>query len=58
MTEGGTVYIHCRQGSGRGPTMAIAYLISTGLTYEDAFSLVKKVRTFINLCPGQLVRLK
>jgi hypothetical protein len=44
----GKVYIHCRMGEGRGPTMAIAYLISTGLTYADAYALVQKVRTFIN----------
>ncbi len=56
--NGGKVYIHCRQGLGRGPTMAIAYLISTGLTYEDAFALVKKVRTFINPKPVQVERLK
>ncbi|KAI9437354.1 protein-tyrosine phosphatase-like protein [Russula earlei] len=56
--SGGKVYIHCRQGLGRGPTMTIAYLISTGLTYEDAFALVKKVRTFINPRPGQIQRLK
>ena len=55
---GGTVYIHCRQGLGRGPTMCLAYLISTGLTYDDAFALVKKVRTFINPRPGQIDRLK
>jgi dual specificity MAP kinase phosphatase len=55
---GGKVYIHCRQGLGRGPTMTIAYLISTGLTFEDAFALVKKVRTFINPRPGQIARLK
>jgi len=33
--------------------MAIAYLISIGLIYEDAFS-----RTFINPRPGQIARLK
>lgn len=55
--NGGKVYIHCRQGLGRGPTMTIAYLISTGLTFEDAFALVKKVRTFINPRPGQIERL-
>ncbi len=46
--NGGKVYIHCRWGEERGPTMAIAYLIYTGLTYKDAFELVKKTRTFIN----------
>ncbi len=56
--SGGKVYIHCRQGLGRGPTMTIAYLISTRLTYDDAFALVKKVRTFINPRPGQIGRLK
>jgi protein-tyrosine phosphatase len=55
---GGKVYIHCRQGLGRGPTMCIAYLISTGLTYDDAFGLVKKVRTFIDPRPSQIQRLR
>jgi hypothetical protein len=56
--NGGKVYIHCRQGLGRGPTMTIAYLIKTGLTFEDAYALVKKVRTFINPRPVQIARLK
>ncbi|CAM4011431.1 Dual specificity phosphatase, catalytic domain [Pedobacter westerhofensis] len=55
--SGGKVYIHCRQGLGRGPTMTIAYLLKTGLTYEDAFALVRKVRTFINPRPSQIGRL-
>lgn len=55
---GGKVYVHCRQGLGRGPTMAIAYLIKAGATYEDAFKLVKSVRRFINPKPGQRERLK
>lgn len=54
----GKVYIHCRAGEGRGPTMAIAYLIFSGMTYDDAYTLVKKVRTFINPTPPQRKRLK
>lgn len=54
----GKVYIHCRQGLGRGPSMAIAYLLKTGLTYDDAFALVKTVRPFIQPKPAQVVRLK
>jgi hypothetical protein len=56
--KGGKIYIHCRQGLGRGPTMTIAYLLKTGLTYDDAFKLVQKVRTFINPRPGQIARLR
>jgi protein tyrosine phosphatase (PTP) superfamily phosphohydrolase (DUF442 family) len=56
--SGGKVYIHCRQGLGRGPTMTIAYLLKTGLTYADAFALVKKVRTFINPRQSQINSLK
>ncbi|MEO6630993.1 MAG: dual specificity protein phosphatase, partial [Mucilaginibacter sp.] len=56
--NGGSVYVHCRQGLGRGPTMAMAYLIKTGLTYEDAYAMIKRVRIFINPRPGQVTRLK
>lgn len=55
---GGIVYVHCRQGLGRGPTMAMAYLIKTGLTFADAYAMVRKVRVFINPRPGQIERLK
>ncbi|MEJ7558658.1 MAG: dual specificity protein phosphatase [Pedobacter sp.] len=58
IANGGKIYIHCRQGLGRGPTMTIAYLLKTGLSYQDAFALVKKVRTFINPRPSQIKRLK
>jgi dual specificity MAP kinase phosphatase len=54
----GKVYVHCRQGLGRGPTMALAYLIKTGLTFNDAFALVRRVRTFINPRAEQISRLK
>ena len=52
------VYVHCRQGLGRGPTMALAYLMKSGLTFRDAFALVKRVRNFINPKPEQITRLK
>ncbi len=56
--SGGKVYIHCRQGLGRGPTMAAAYLLKTGLTLEDALALIRSARPFINPPRGQLARLK
>ena len=55
---GGKVYIHCRLGLGRGPTMAIAYLLRMGATYEDAYATVRRVRTFIHPRPVQVQRLK
>ena len=48
INRNGKVYIHCRQGLGRGPSMVIAYLLKIGTTFEDAFALVKSVRPFIN----------
>lgn len=54
----GKVYIHCRHGEGRGPTMAIAYLMNNGMKYEDALTSVKTVRTFIKLTSVQIKRLK
>jgi protein-tyrosine phosphatase len=56
--NGGKVYVHCKWGEGRGPSMAIAYLLSTGLTLDDALALIKKVRTFISPNHMQLKRLK
>lgn len=54
----GIVYVHCRQGLGRGPTMAMAYLIKLSMTYKEAYDMVRKVRIFINPRPGQVRRLK
>lgn len=56
--NGGTVYVHCRQGLGRGPTMAMAYLIKKGMTYDDAYKTIRKVRIFINPRASQIEKLK
>lgn len=45
--QGGKVYIHCGVGVGRAPTMAAAYLVSTGLTPEQAWAQIRRVRPFI-----------
>ena len=57
LDQGGKVYIHCRLGEGRGPTMMIAYLMSTGMTTEDALKLVKDVRPFIRPTAVQIAQL-
>lgn len=53
----GKVYVHCWWGEGRGPTMAAAYLISIGLTPDDALKEIKKVRTFVRPTKPQIERL-
>ena len=58
LDAGGKVYIHCMWGEGRGPSMAIAYLMSTGMTFDDAYEHVRKVRTFINPTADQIAALK
>jgi protein-tyrosine phosphatase len=47
IANGGTVYIHCGVGVGRAPTMAAAYLVSTGMTPLEAWKTIKQVRPFI-----------
>ncbi len=50
---GGKVYIHCRAGCGRAPSMAAAYLISTGMSRKEALKFIKKSRPFISLNKNQ-----
>jgi protein-tyrosine phosphatase len=52
--NGGKVYIHCSAGVGRAPTMAVAYLLSKGHTLDEAVSMIKRVRPFINIMAPQM----
>jgi protein-tyrosine phosphatase len=58
VAKGGSVYIHCWEGLGRGPTMAAAYFVSTGMTPLQAWSEIRKVRAFIRPTQVQLDRLE
>lgn len=55
--RGGSVYIHCRQGMGRGPTMAAAYLVSRGMRTQDAVAHLQRYRPFARPNKHQLQRL-
>lgn len=46
IAAGGAVYVHCRLGEGRGPTMAAAYLISHGMRPQDAIAHLQRYRPF------------
>jgi predicted protein tyrosine phosphatase len=56
LREGGKVYIHCAAGVGRAPTMAAAYLVSTGRSPADAWRQIRKVRPFIRPTAAQIAQ--
>lgn len=52
------VYVHCKNGRGRGPTLLAAYLIKQGMTVEEAISLIQSKRSSIHLTELQINALK
>jgi predicted protein tyrosine phosphatase len=52
--SGGTVYVHCKLGIGRAPTLAAAYLMSTGLSADQAWDRIRAVRPFVRPSKRQL----
>lgn len=52
------MYVHCKNGHGRAPTMVAAYFILMGDTAKDAMAKVKKKRPVIHIEPGQKKRLE
>ncbi len=56
--KGGNVYVHCGSGVGRAPTMAAAYLVSEGLTLDEAIARIQEVRPFVRILPVQIERLR
>lgn len=55
---GGRVYVHCAGGVGRAPTMAAAYLVSTGSTPDQAWALIRQSRPFVKPTPVQMAALE
>jgi predicted protein tyrosine phosphatase len=56
--RGGGVYVHCGSGVGRAPTMAAAYLISTGLAPDEAWAKIRAARPFIRPKPRQVAQIE
>ena len=52
------VYIHCKNGHGRAPTLVAAYLISKGMSVSEAIKLIRLRRPEIHLRHNQLKALK
>lgn len=57
LSLGKKLYIHCKNGHGRGPTLVAAYLISTGKTADDVIALLTEKRPAIHLEPSQITAL-
>ena len=58
VARSGKVYIHCGSGVGRAPTMAAAYLVGTGLSIEEAWARIRRVRPFIRPTAEQVDQLE
>ena len=52
------VYVHCKNGHGRAPTLVAAYLISQGMSVSKAVKLIRSKRPEIHLRHRQLKALK
>jgi protein-tyrosine phosphatase len=55
--EGG-IYIHCASGVGRAATMAAAYLISRGMSPDQAWMAIRKVRPFVRPTAVQIEQIE
>lgn len=52
------VYIHCKNGHGRAPTLAAAYFIAQGMTPEQAVAFLKRKRPVVHLNQEQMSALR
>jgi len=43
---------------GRAPTMAAAYLVQQGMTPQDAWASIRRVRPFIRPTPAQVAQIE
>jgi len=55
---GKKVYVHCKHGHGRAPTLVAAYFISKGDALKDAVAKIKEKRPVMHLNEVQLGALR
>lgn len=48
------IYVHCRNGHGRAPTLVAAYLMTRGKSVEEALEFIKSKRPKIHLQDSQV----
>jgi len=52
------VYIHCKNGHGRAPTLVAAYLMKSGMSVKEAIALLKEKRPAVHLHDSQIAALE
>lgn len=52
------VYVHCKNGHGRAPTLVAAYLIHRGFTVAEAVSRITQQRPAVHLSASQWAALE
>ncbi len=52
------MYIHCKNGHGRAPTMLAAYFVSQGMSTEEAIGIIADKRPEIHIEDIQVEQLK
>lgn len=52
------LYVHCKNGHGRAPTLIAAYFVSQGMSVDKVIALLKSKRAGVNLRPAQLNALR
>jgi protein tyrosine phosphatase (PTP) superfamily phosphohydrolase (DUF442 family) len=58
VARGGQVYVHCGSGVGRAATMAAAYLVTTGLTADEAWARIRAARPFVRPTAVQMQQVR
>lgn len=52
------VYVHCKNGHGRAPTLVAAYLMTRGMQPEEAVAFIRKRRPVVHLNGEQKTALR
>ena len=55
---GKRVYVHCKNGHGRAPTLVVAYLVKKGKSPEEAFAFIRTKRPSVHLHEPQRAALQ
>lgn len=58
LARGGKVYVHCKNGHGRAPTLVAAWLITHGKGVDEAVAELQQKRPEIHLEKSQLAALR